>query len=168
MDYCIILLDLYPEYHRYLAADEIRREATIKHVDMKKAVKLILLVGCVLLLSIPTALHIIPFFLDVQKYKPEIEKRVSEATGRPFSIGGQLELSLFPWAGLAFSDLRLGNPPGFKEKDFLSVKSFEARVKLLPLLSRDVQVKRFILEGPRIVLEKSRTGQGSWPAVRSS
>jgi AsmA protein len=111
------------------------------------------------------ALLIVPMFVDVQKYKPEIEKKVSEATGRPFSIGGKLELSLFPWAGLAFSDLHLGNPSGFKEKDFVSVKSFEARVKLLPLLSRDVQVKRFILEGPRIVLEKSKTGQGNWEDI---
>jgi AsmA protein len=132
---------------------------------MKRLLKWVLILGGGLLLLVVAALLIVPMFVDVQKYKPEIEKRVSEATGRPFSIGGQLELSLFPWAGLAFSDLHLGNPPGFKEKDFVSVKSFEARVKLLPLLSRDVQVKRFILEGPRIVLEKSRTGQGSWEGI---
>jgi len=132
---------------------------------MKRVIKWVLILGGGLFLLVVAALLIVPMFVDVQKYKPEIEKRVSEATGRPFSIGGQLELSLFPWAGLAFSDLHLGNPPGFKEKDFVSVKSFEARVKLLPLLSRDVQVKRFILEGPRIVLEKSRTGQVSWEGI---
>jgi len=132
---------------------------------MKRLLKWILIVGGGLFVLVVAALLVVPLFVDVQKYKPEIEKRVSEATGRPFAIGGQLELSLFPWAGLAFSDLHLGNPPGFKEKDFVSVKAFEARVKLLPLLSRDVQVKRFILEGPRIVLEKSKTGQGSWEGI---
>jgi AsmA protein len=132
---------------------------------MKKLLKWVLILGGGLFLLVVAALLIVPMFVDVQKYKPEIEKKVSEATGRPFSIGGKLELSLFPWAGLAFSDLHLGNPPGFKEKDFVSVKSFEARVKLLPLLSRDVQVKRFILEGPRIVLEKNRSGQGSWEGI---
>lgn len=132
---------------------------------MTRLLKWVLILGGGLVLLVVAALLIVPMFVDVEKYKPEIEKRVSEATGRPFSIGGPLELSLFPWAGLAFSDLHLGNPPGFKEKDFVSVKSFEARVKLLPLLSRDVQVKRFILEGPRIVLEKSQTGQGSWEGI---
>jgi AsmA protein len=132
---------------------------------MKKLLKWVLILGGGLFLLVVVALLIVPMFVDVQKYKPEIEKKVSEATGRPFSIGGKLELSLFPWAGLAFSDLHLGNPSGFKEKDFVSVKSFEARVKLLPLLSRDVQVKRFILEGPRIVLEKSKTGQGNWEDI---
>ena len=132
---------------------------------MKKAIKWILISGGGLLALIIVALLIAPFFVDVQKYKPEIEKRVAEATGRPFNIGGDLQLSLFPWTGLAFSDLHLGSPHGFKEKDLLSVKSFEARIKLLPLLSRDVQVKRFILEGPRIFLEKNKEGRGNWEGI---
>ena len=44
----------------------------------------------------------------------------------------------------------------------MSVKSFDVRVKLLPLISRDIQVKRFIIEEPRIVLEKSKDGRGNW------
>jgi AsmA protein len=132
---------------------------------MKRLLKWALILGGGFLLLVIVALLIVPRFVDVNKYKPEIEKKVSEATGRPFSIGGKLQLSLFPWAGLAFSDLHLGNPPGFEEKDFVSVKSFEARVKLLPLLSRDVQVKRFILEGPRIVLERSKAGRVNWEGI---
>jgi len=61
-------------------------------------------------------LLVIPMFIDVQSYKPEIEKEVTKATGRPFKIGGDLRLSLFPWAGLAFSDLHLGNPPVIKKR----------------------------------------------------
>jgi AsmA protein len=118
-----------------------------------------------LIVLVILALLLIPMFVDIAKYKPEIEKRVSEATGRPFTLGGDLDLSLFPWAGLSFSDLHLGNPPGFREKDFVSVDSFEVRVKLIPLLSRDIQVKRFILEGPRIVLEKNKEGQGNWEGL---
>jgi AsmA protein len=121
-------------------------------------------VGGLIVLMILTLL-IVPMFVDIGKYKPEIEKRVAEATGRPFTLGGDLELSLFPWAGLSFSDLHLGNPPGFTEKDFVSVDSFEVRVKLIPLLSKDIQVRRFILEGPRIVLEKNKDGRGNWEGL---
>ena len=129
---------------------------------MSKAIKWILIAGGALFVLVIAALFVIPMFVDVQKFKPEIEKRVSDATGRSFSIGGELSLSLFPWAGLSFSGLQLGNPPGFKEKDFLSVKSFDVRVKLLPLISRDIQVKRFIIEEPRMVLEKGKDGRGNW------
>jgi len=130
-----------------------------------KALKWILIVGGGLVVLVVAALLLIPLFVDVNQYKPEIEKQVSSATGRPFAIKGDLKLSLFPWAGVAFSDLHLGSPAGFKEKDLLFVKSFDARMKLLPLLSRDIQVQRFVVEGPKIVLEKDKTGRGNWEGL---
>ncbi|MEA3280291.1 MAG: AsmA family protein, partial [Thermodesulfobacteriota bacterium] len=54
---------------------------------------------------------------------------------------------------------------GFKEKDFVTIKSFEVRIKLLPLISKDIQVKRFILKGPRIVLERLKDGKGNWEGI---
>ena len=127
-----------------------------------KALKWLLIVGGSLVVLLIAALLLIPLFVDVDKYKPEIEKQVSSAVGRPFAIKGPLKLSLFPWAGVALSDLHLGSPPGYAEKDFLSVKSFDVRLKLLPLLSNDIQVQRFVIDGPKIVLEKNKAGHGNW------
>ena len=120
-----------------------------------------IIVGCLVVVII-AALVLIPMFVDVAKYKPILESKVTAATGRPFSVGDDLSLSLFPWAGVSFSDLRLGNPAGFTEKDFVTVKSFEVRVKLLPLLSKDVQIKRFVLNEPQIVLVKNKKGLENW------
>ena len=127
-----------------------------------KALKWLLIIGGSFLVLVIAALLLIPLFVDVEKYKPEIEKQVSSTVGRPFVIKGPLKLSLFPWAGVAFSDLQLGSPPGYKEKDFLLVKSFDVRMKLLPLLSKEIQVQRFVIDGPRIILEKDKAGRGNW------
>jgi AsmA protein len=130
-----------------------------------KALKWLVIIGGGLVVLVIAALLLIPLFVDVNKYKPEIEKQVSSATGRPFSIKGDLALSLFPWAGVSFSDLHLGSPPGFTEKDFLFVKAFDVRMKLLPLLSKDIQVQRFVIEGPKIVLEKNKDGRANWEGL---
>jgi AsmA protein len=132
---------------------------------MRKVIKWLAIVGGALIVLIIAALLIIPMFVDVQKYKPEIEDHVKKATGRSFSIGGELRLSLFPWAGLSISDLRLGNAPGFKERDFLSVKSFDVRLKLIPLLFKDIQVQRFVVGTPRVVLEKNKEGRANWEGM---
>ena len=132
---------------------------------MNKAIKWLVIVGGGLIALIIIALLIIPSFVDLQSYKPRIEKMVSEATGRPFSIGGDIDLSLFPWVGFSSSDIHLGNPPGFEEKDFASLKTIEVRVKLIPLISKDIQVKRFILEEPRIALEKDKSGRTNWEGI---
>jgi AsmA protein len=129
---------------------------------MNKVIKWVIIVGGGLVALVIIALLIVPSFVDLQSYKPRIEKMVSEATGRPFSIGGDIDLSLFPWVGFSSSDIHLGNPPGFEEKDFASLKTIEVRVKLIPLISKDIQVKRFIMEEPRIALEKSKSGRTNW------
>ena len=121
-----------------------------------------------LIILIVAALLIIPMFLDAKTFLPDIEERVSEATGRPFEINGDFKLSLFPNTGLKLSGLRLGNAEGFQGKDFISIKSIEIRLKLLPLIFRDVQIKRFILESPRISLEKAKDGRGNWEGIFAS
>jgi len=123
-----------------------------------KALKWLLIIGGGVAALVIAALLIIPLFVDVEQYKPEIEKQVSSAVGRPFAIKGPLKLSLFPWAGVALSDLHLGSPPGYREQDLLFVKSFDVRMKLLPLLFKDVQVQRFVIDGP-----KSHRFSGFWP-----
>jgi AsmA protein len=132
---------------------------------MKKAIKWVAVIGGGLLVFIIALLLIVPMFVNLQKYKPEIENQVTKATGRPFSIGGDLRLSLFPWAGLTFSDLHLGNPPGFGEKEFLRVKSFDVRAKLIPLLFRELEVQRFVIDGLKVVLERNKQGRGNWEGI---
>jgi AsmA protein len=107
-------------------------------------------------------LLILPVFVDANKFKPTLEEKVTEMTGRPFSVNGEVDVSFFPFAGVSFSDLQMGNPPGFDQKQFVALKSFEVRVKLLPLLSKDVQIKRFILTDPQIYLVKNKDGHANW------
>jgi len=129
---------------------------------MKTAFKWTAIAAAALVVVVIAALLIIPAFVDVNRYKPELEKYVSEATGRPLSVGGDVRLSLFPWAGVSFSDLKLGNTPAFAEKDFLAVKSFDVRVKLLPLLFKQVEVDRLVVLEPRIFLVSNKDGRVSW------
>jgi AsmA protein len=130
-----------------------------------KGVKWILGIVVGLFVLVIALLLVVPQFIDIQKYKPEIEEQARQATGRPFTIGGDLRLSLFPWAVIGLSDLHLGNPPGYKEKDMLYVKSFDVEVKLLPLISKEVEVKRFVVDGLRLSIEKNKEGRGNWEGL---
>ena len=64
---------------------------------MKNVIKWGAITGGIIFILIVAALLIVPRFLDIHKYKPFIEKKVKAATGRPFTLGGDLSLSLFPW-----------------------------------------------------------------------
>jgi len=132
---------------------------------MKKVIKWFMITVGFLVVVVIAILLLIPVFMDMQKYKPYIERRVSEEVGRPFTMGEEFKASLFPWAGIYLSDLHLGNPPDFDEKDFVSVKSFEIRVKLIPLLLskfKDIQIDHIVLNEPKIALIKKKDGKTTW------
>ncbi len=78
-----------------------------------KAVRWILLTVFILIVLVVLAGFILPKFIDLTTYKPKIEQAVTEATGRPFSMGDDIDLSVFPWLGVRLSDLKMGNPEGF-------------------------------------------------------
>lgn len=129
---------------------------------MKKPIKWALTAGAVLMVLAMGAMVLIPRFVDVQTYKPRLEQLVSEQTGRAFTMGDDIKLSVFPWVGLELTDLSLGNPPGFEAREMISVKRFEVRLKVMPLIFRRIEVDRFVVDTPLFFLEKNREGQGNW------
>lgn len=99
---------------------------------------------------------------DVNQYKDDIVKVVQEKTQRTFSIDGELRLepSLIPT--VAVEGVKFGNADWGSKPDMLSVGLFEAQVALLPLLSKNIQVKRLILNDAHILLEKNKKGVANW------
>ena len=129
---------------------------------MSKPLKYFLLVVAVLGVFIVVAGLGLTALVDVNSYKPRIEQLVSKKTGYPLHLGGDISLSLFPWVGLDFTELRLENPQGFSSGTFITIDSFQARLKLLPLLSRHVEISSFVVKQPEIFLEKSAKGNWNW------
>jgi len=118
------------------------------------------------LLSITVML--LPVLINVQKFLPQIEKQVTRTTGRPFSVGSDFGLTFFPWLSVTFSDMRLGNPEGFIAGDFIQIDSFEARVKLLPLLANKIEVSRFVVSGLNVNLQREQNGKNNWDKFSQS
>ena len=64
-----------------------------------RMLKWMLIIGGSVVGLVIAALLLIPLFVDVEKYKPEIEKQVSSTVGRPFAIKGPAQVVPFPLGG---------------------------------------------------------------------
>lgn len=131
---------------------------------MKLVKYLAIFCGIIVVLGI-TAIIALPFFVKVEKYKPQIEKMVTEKTGYELTLGNDIDVSIFPWVGLSFSDLQLKNQQGFEQSDFIKIKSFQTRLKVMPLLEKKVEVASFVLEGPEIVVTRTAKGVWNWEGL---
>ncbi|MDK9709071.1 MAG: AsmA family protein [Desulforhopalus sp.] len=107
-------------------------------------------------------LFLIPVVVNVQRFVPEIETLVTEGSGRPFSLGSDFNVTFFPSLSLSFSDMKLGNPSGFGGDEFMNIRTFEARIKILPLLRKKIEFSRFVVGGLSLNLEKNSSGQENW------
>lgn len=129
---------------------------------MKNLIKWVAIIGGGIIVLFILILLVLPLFIDAERFRPMLEQQVAEATGRSFAVGRDVDLSFFPYAGVAFTDLHLGNPAGFERDDFVSIQSFEVRVKLLPVLFGNIEVKRFVVKEPRLVAIKNQNGKVNW------
>lgn len=125
------------------------------------------LIGVILLLLV-AAVVIIPLVIDPNDYKDEITAQVKEQTGRELLIGGDIDLSLFPWLGLELGKAELGNAEGFGEKPFAAVQGVALKVKLRPLLSKQVEIDTVSLDGLELNLAKASDGRTNWDDLMAS
>ncbi|MBL8704708.1 MAG: AsmA family protein, partial [Rhodospirillales bacterium] len=104
----------------------------------------------------------LPFLIDVNSYKPQIEAKAKEALGRELKLNGPIKLTLWPNIGLETTDVRLANAPGGQAKEMATLKSLVVSVKLMPLLSKSLEIDSFVLNEPVINLEVDKAGKNNW------
>lgn len=100
--------------------------------------------------------------MDFNKYKGLIAGQVKSATGRDLRIGGNLSLDIGFSPAVVVEDVSFANAPWGSRPDMVKVRRFEVEVALIPLIFRDIQVKRLILVQPDILLETDARGKGNW------
>jgi AsmA protein len=103
-----------------------------------------------------------PFFFDPNDYKDSIARQVKAHTGRDVAITGDMRFSVLPWLGVSVGEMAVGNAEGFGDVPFAKLASAEVRVKLVPLLGREVQMDTVSVTGLELNLARDAAGRGNW------
>ena len=123
---------------------------------------LIGIVATLAVLALGVTLYVTLLF-DPEDYRPLLAQSVEQATGRRFTVDGELGLDLFPCCAVTLGHATLGNPPGFPEGDFASVGSASLSLKLWPLITRrEVRIGRVRLRDLDAGLWLRRDGVANW------
>lgn len=105
---------------------------------------------------------------DYAKLKPRIERMVAERTGRELTLGGEVGLKFGLSPALMVTEVALANAPWASDPQMITARRIEAKVRLLPLLFGDVELKYLTLSGVDVVLVMNAAGQRNWQFTASA
>jgi len=127
---------------------------------MKRALTILGIVIAILVV----VLIALPFFIDVNRFRPEIESELSTALGREVKVGN-LSLSLIG-VSVSAADLSVSDDPAFSKNPFIQAKSLDVGVELMPLLlSKSLHVTELTINQPQVALLKNNAGRWNFSSL---
>ncbi|MBW2558692.1 MAG: AsmA family protein, partial [Deltaproteobacteria bacterium] len=127
---------------------------------MKKIV-----IGIIVILAICLVLVILaPFMVNLDRYKGTILARVEPYLGRDVDFT-HIELTILSGLGAEIQGLRVADNPGFSSTDFISLNSLQVQVELLPLLKKEIKVRKIVLKRPVVSVARNAAGEFSFDDI---
>lgn len=120
------------------------------------------MVGVLLLAAV-----LVPLFINVDSFRPQLEKSLSTALNRQVHVG-KLAASVFS-GGASAAEISVSDDPAFNKNAFLQASSVKIGLHLMPLIfSRKLEVTSVTVEKPEIVLLKNAAGKWNYSSMGSS
>ena len=130
---------------------------------MKRPLRIVAIVVAVLIVL----LVVVPFLIPVDKFRPTIEQKASQALGRQVQFGS-LSLSLIS-GSLSAENLSIGDDPKFSTSPFLTAKSLKVGVEIFPLIfSKTLNITGITIENPQVTLLHNPAGQWNYSSLGGS
>lgn len=121
---------------------------------MRKIIYIV--IGVIVLLVIIAA--ILPFVIDANQFKPRVEAEATKALGRQVTVGN-LKLSVFA-GGVRADDLAISENPAYGKEPFLTAKSMDIGVEMMPLItSKKLNIRSFTITEPKVNLIHGTNGK---------
>jgi len=119
--------------------------------------------SCVLVSVLVLAVLIVILWFNPNQYKPDINDWLSTQSGRSVQVTGDLSWTFFPWLGLQTEGVEVAQTTGFDQTSpFAQWQQAAVRIKLLPLLRRQVEVDEVLVTGLQLNLQRDAEGKANW------
>ncbi len=129
-----------------------------------RVTKIVLGAVAALVVLLVVGVAIVAWTFDPNAYKGVMADQFTARTGRTLTIDEDLRLAYFPWLAVETGSVTIGNAAAFggPVQPFASARRVAARVKLLPLLGRRVEIGTVELEGLTLNLARDASLRGNW------
>jgi AsmA protein len=126
--------------------------------------KRLLVVSGIVVAVLLVIVVLVPLFINVDSFRPQLEEKLSAALNRHVQIG-KLEASILS-GGASASNISIADDPAFNKGPFLTASSVKVGVELMPLIfSRQLKVTSITVQKPEITLLKNAAGKWNYSTL---
>jgi uncharacterized protein involved in outer membrane biogenesis len=126
----------------------LREEAAMKKIVFGLFIVVVLIIA---------GLVALPFLVDLASYQEQYKPLIEHALNRKIELKG-IRLTIWPRIGARVVGFTVMDDPSFSASPFASLSSLDVGVKLMPLLSRKVEIEEITLRDPVISVIKNKDG----------
>ena len=94
--------------------------------------------------------------------RAKTEQIVTDISGRPFAIGGELDLDVSLNPGVVLNDLRLANAPWADGPDMARVERLAVSINLMSVFSDQLVIHFIEADGVALMLAENEAGDANW------
>jgi AsmA protein len=107
---------------------------------------------------------LVPLFINIDRFRPDLEKRLSAALNRQVQIG-KLDASIFS-GGASATQISIADDPAFNKGPFLRASTVKVGVELMPLIfHKQLKVTSITVQKPEITLLRNAAGKWNYSTL---
>ncbi len=131
---------------------------------MKMLLKITSLILALFFLLTIAGLIILPYVIDLNKYKDIAVKELERFLNREVSID-DIKITVLTGIGVELKNIKIKNHPEFSKGDLLTLDGIRFRIKLLPLIKGRIAFNKVIINKPNLLLEKNKKGDWNFSNI---
>jgi AsmA protein len=105
------------------------------------------------------------YYIDTGEFRTRFTHTLEDVLARPVTLGGDLDIEVWPRLALTVDDLSIGEASGFGEGPAARFDEIAVSVRIIPLLSHDIEVASLELDGVEGVVVRNKDGVFNWQSL---
>ncbi|XXJ19834.1 AsmA family protein [Desulfovibrio caledoniensis] len=105
------------------------------------------------------------YYIDTGEFRARFTQTLESVLARPVTLGGDLDIAVWPRLALTVEDLTIGEDPDFGGGSAARFEEIAISVRVIPLLSRDIEVDSLEFLGLDGVVVRNKAGVFNWQSL---
>ena len=104
-------------------------------------------------------------YIDTPEFRRQFVSAIEEVTGRDVELKGELDIVLYPTLSMEVRGLTISGRDDRADSPLVRFRSLLVSVRLLPLLSKRVEIRTVVVKGMELNLVRFQDGNFNWKDV---